>query len=156
MILFCSNVGTLILFCSFVALPFLPFHPPATRATILGDQFTQEHGHGSRQNPSDYFHTLITRTIPNYCRPTRTNAAANNIMKGGSRGARGAAMSAPAISAKIPPNNFNSYLSYFIAGRPAPTRQQNNIMKGGSRGARGAAMSAPAISAKTPPNYSHE
>ena len=27
--------------------------------------------------------TLITRTIPNYCRPTRRNAAANNIMKGG-------------------------------------------------------------------------
>ena len=76
MILFYSNVGTLILFLFFAALPFLPFHPPATWATIPGDHLTQEHGHGSSQYPSDYFHTLITRTIPKYCRPTRRNAAA--------------------------------------------------------------------------------
>ena len=83
MILFCSNVGTLILFCSFASLPFLPFHPATIRATIPGDHLTQDHGQGSSQYPSEYFHTLITRTIPKYCRPTRTNAAANNIMKGG-------------------------------------------------------------------------
>ena len=113
MILFCSNVGTLILFCSFAALPFLPFHPATTRATIPCDQLMQEHGHGSSQNPSEYFHTLITRSIPNYCRPTRRNAAANNIMKGGAgEGAGGGRRKPPARNIRKNPAKLFSRITW--------------------------------------------